>query len=313
MSVKDLQVLQLLHLPLSRQILDYPLEFSINMQHTKNSMVTPLGEKKTPHQTKQTTTWIPSFGKKRRTRLPTKRHHHLNNGWRRCAKKPAGVELMLVLSLSWCFFMGVTAQLPWVGVGMELAALIAGVALATFPYSAEFNGDWLKMVWKMGLEKKDAVACYKFSVFFVFFFWWGEKVTKKNLSRSVSLSVHVSVDEYIFWGQDWCGTWFWRDTRAKQVGGRNAHIGGKGPFWWKTLLRAVGPYKIPRVSVGKSLGGHRRQASRIWKVRKLSRPPKCSLFVFLGQERSNTSGTSSSPFSLRHWACKSQCLHWSLF
>lgn len=50
------------------------------------------------------------------------------------------VELMLVLSLSWCFFMGVTAQLPWVGVGMELAALIAGVALATFPYSAEFNG-----------------------------------------------------------------------------------------------------------------------------------------------------------------------------
>ncbi|CAK9073335.1 Glutathione-regulated potassium-efflux system protein KefC (K(+)/H(+) antiporter), partial [Durusdinium trenchii] len=50
------------------------------------------------------------------------------------------VELMLVLSLSWCFFMGVTAHLPWVGVGMELAALIAGVALATFPYSAEFNG-----------------------------------------------------------------------------------------------------------------------------------------------------------------------------
>lgn len=64
--------------------------------------------------------------------------------------------------------MGVTAQLPWVGVGMELAALIAGVALATFPYSAEFNGDWLKVVkvvWKMGLEKKDAVEvpveCYK--------------------------------------------------------------------------------------------------------------------------------------------------------
>ena len=37
--------------------------------------------------------------------------------------------------------MGVTAQLPWVGVGMELAALIAGVALATFPYSGEFNGS----------------------------------------------------------------------------------------------------------------------------------------------------------------------------
>ena len=58
---------------------------------------------------------------------------HLLNGSR-------SVELMLVLSLSWCFFMGVTAHLPWVGVGMELAALIAGVALATFPYSAEFNG-----------------------------------------------------------------------------------------------------------------------------------------------------------------------------
>ena len=58
--------------------------------------------------------------------------------------------------------MGVTAQLPWVGVGMELAALIAGVALATFPYSAEFNGDWLKVVWKMGLEEKDAVECHKF-------------------------------------------------------------------------------------------------------------------------------------------------------
>mmetsp|Transcript_37931 Transcript_37931/g.68558 ORF Transcript_37931/g.68558 Transcript_37931/m.68558 type:complete len:866 (-) Transcript_37931:205-2802(-) len=50
------------------------------------------------------------------------------------------VELMLVLSLAWCFFMGCTATLPWIGIGMELAALIAGVALATFPYSAEFNG-----------------------------------------------------------------------------------------------------------------------------------------------------------------------------
>eukprot|EP00931_Biecheleriopsis_adriatica_P049456 TRINITY_DN28610_c0_g1_i1.p1 TRINITY_DN28610_c0_g1~~TRINITY_DN28610_c0_g1_i1.p1 ORF type:complete len:904 (+),score=166.38 TRINITY_DN28610_c0_g1_i1:139-2850(+) len=50
------------------------------------------------------------------------------------------VELMLVLSIAWCFFMGITAILPWIGIGMELAALIAGVALATFPYSAEFNG-----------------------------------------------------------------------------------------------------------------------------------------------------------------------------
>ena len=81
--------------------------------------------------------------------------------------------------------MGVTAQLPWVGVGMELAALIAGVALATFPYSAEFNGDWLKVVLKMGLGKKDAVEvpveCYKL------FFSWGEQVAKKNISRWVSL------------------------------------------------------------------------------------------------------------------------------
>merc|ERR1719464_2407570 len=50
------------------------------------------------------------------------------------------VELMLVLSLAWCFFICCTAILPFVGLSMELAALIAGVALATFPYSAEFNG-----------------------------------------------------------------------------------------------------------------------------------------------------------------------------
>ncbi|CAE8650932.1 unnamed protein product, partial [Polarella glacialis] len=49
------------------------------------------------------------------------------------------VELMLVLSLAWCFFMCVTAHLPWCGIGMELAALIAGASLATFPYSVEFN------------------------------------------------------------------------------------------------------------------------------------------------------------------------------
>jgi len=32
------------------------------------------------------------------------------------------------------------ATLPFIGLSMELAALISGVALATFPYSAEFNG-----------------------------------------------------------------------------------------------------------------------------------------------------------------------------
>jgi Kef-type K+ transport system membrane component KefB len=50
------------------------------------------------------------------------------------------VELMLVLSLGWCFFIGCIAIQPYIGLSMELASLIAGVALATFPYSAEFNG-----------------------------------------------------------------------------------------------------------------------------------------------------------------------------
>merc|ERR1712157_181948 len=50
------------------------------------------------------------------------------------------IELMLIISLAWCFFMCCLATLPFVGLSMELAALISGVALATFPYSAEFNG-----------------------------------------------------------------------------------------------------------------------------------------------------------------------------
>jgi len=50
------------------------------------------------------------------------------------------VEVMLILSLTWCFFLCCLAILPFVGLSMELASLIAGVALATFPYSAEFNG-----------------------------------------------------------------------------------------------------------------------------------------------------------------------------
>merc|ERR1719499_1604094 len=50
------------------------------------------------------------------------------------------IELMLIISLSWCFFMCCLATLPYIGLSMELAALISGVALATFPYSAEFNG-----------------------------------------------------------------------------------------------------------------------------------------------------------------------------
>jgi len=50
------------------------------------------------------------------------------------------VELMLVMALSWCFFICCFAILPFIGLSMELAALIAGVAVATFPYVAEFNG-----------------------------------------------------------------------------------------------------------------------------------------------------------------------------
>ncbi len=50
------------------------------------------------------------------------------------------VDLMLVLALAWCFFVGCFASLPFMGLSMELAALIAGVVLAAFPYSAEFIG-----------------------------------------------------------------------------------------------------------------------------------------------------------------------------
>jgi len=50
------------------------------------------------------------------------------------------VELMLVISLCWCFFVASFAILPFMGQSLELASLIAGVVLATFPYVAEFNG-----------------------------------------------------------------------------------------------------------------------------------------------------------------------------
>mmetsp|Transcript_64619 Transcript_64619/g.140684 ORF Transcript_64619/g.140684 Transcript_64619/m.140684 type:complete len:813 (+) Transcript_64619:60-2498(+) len=50
------------------------------------------------------------------------------------------IEVMLVLALAWCFFIGDLAILPFMGLSIELASLISGVALATFPYSAEFNG-----------------------------------------------------------------------------------------------------------------------------------------------------------------------------
>ena len=46
-------------------------------------------------------------------------------------------ELMLVLSLGWCFLVGLVAAHPRVGLSMEMGALIAGVALATFPYNLD--------------------------------------------------------------------------------------------------------------------------------------------------------------------------------
>jgi Kef-type K+ transport system membrane component KefB len=48
-------------------------------------------------------------------------------------------ELMLVISLGWCFAVGLVAALPQVGLSMEMGALIAGVSLATFPYNLDVN------------------------------------------------------------------------------------------------------------------------------------------------------------------------------
>ncbi|CAJ1341124.1 unnamed protein product [Effrenium voratum] len=48
-------------------------------------------------------------------------------------------EMKMILSLSWCFFVCAAALLPFVKVSVELAALIAGASLASFPYSKELN------------------------------------------------------------------------------------------------------------------------------------------------------------------------------
>lgn len=55
-------------------------------------------------------------------------------------KASSSPELMLILALAWCFFVCAVANLSFVGLSMELAALIAGVSMATFPYNAELNG-----------------------------------------------------------------------------------------------------------------------------------------------------------------------------
>jgi Kef-type K+ transport system membrane component KefB len=48
-------------------------------------------------------------------------------------------ELMLVLSLAWCFFVCSVAVLPFINLSIEVAAFIGGVSMATFPYNAELN------------------------------------------------------------------------------------------------------------------------------------------------------------------------------
>lgn len=50
------------------------------------------------------------------------------------AKQP---ELLVVLALTWCFLVCLIATAPFVGLSMEMGALIAGISLATFPYSVE--------------------------------------------------------------------------------------------------------------------------------------------------------------------------------
>lgn len=54
-------------------------------------------------------------------------------------------EMMLVISLGWCFLIGLVAAHPSVGLSMEMGALIAGVALATFPYNLEVNAKVLNI------------------------------------------------------------------------------------------------------------------------------------------------------------------------
>ncbi len=55
--------------------------------------------------------------------------------FQRIAKLP---ELVLVASLGWCFFMAGLAN--YLGLSMEMGALIAGVAISTFPYNLDIIG-----------------------------------------------------------------------------------------------------------------------------------------------------------------------------
>ncbi len=55
--------------------------------------------------------------------------------FRKIAKLP---ELLLVASLGWCFFIAGFAS--YLGLSLEMGALIAGVALSTFPYNLDIMG-----------------------------------------------------------------------------------------------------------------------------------------------------------------------------
>ncbi len=54
--------------------------------------------------------------------------------FRYAAKLP---ELLLIISLGWCFLVALIAARPEIGLSMEMGALIAGVSLATFPYNLD--------------------------------------------------------------------------------------------------------------------------------------------------------------------------------
>lgn len=54
-------------------------------------------------------------------------------------------ELMVILSLGWCFAVGLIAALPALGLSMGMGALIAGVSLATFPYNLDVNARVLNI------------------------------------------------------------------------------------------------------------------------------------------------------------------------
>lgn len=59
----------------------------------------------------------------------------LGRVFRRIAKLP---ELVLVASLGWCFLVAGTAA--YLGLSLEMGALIAGIAVSTFPYNLEIIG-----------------------------------------------------------------------------------------------------------------------------------------------------------------------------